>query len=55
MNELEVNESSIGVSWNSVEGATGYSILRKPLDTDDEWTVLATVSGKKTTYEDTTA
>ncbi|MBQ7116085.1 MAG: hypothetical protein IJN94_06695 [Clostridia bacterium] len=55
MNELEVNESSIEVSWNSVEGATGYSILRKPLDTDDEWTVLATVSGKNTTYEDTTA
>lgn len=55
INELEVNESSIEVSWNSVEGATGYSILRKPLDTDDEWTVLATVSGKKTTYEDTTA
>ena len=55
MNDLEIKECSIGLSWNSVEGATGYSILRKPLDTDDEWTVLATVSGEETYYEDATA
>ncbi len=55
MNELEIKENSIGISWNLVEGATGYSILRKPLDSDDAWTVLATVSGEKTTYEDITA
>ncbi len=55
MNDLEIKENAIGVSWSSVEGAVGYSILRKPLDSDAAWTVLARVSGDQNNYEDTTA
>lgn len=55
MNDLEIKENSIGVSWSGVEGAVGYSILRKPLDSDEAWTVLSTVSGEESAYEDTTA
>lgn len=55
MKELEIKEGSIGISWNPVEGAEGYSILRKPLDSDDKWTVLATVSGEEAYFEDETA
>ncbi|MBE6800007.1 MAG: hypothetical protein E7529_02245 [Ruminococcaceae bacterium] len=55
MNELEIKEGSIGVSWRSVEGAVGYSVLRKPLDSDEDWTVLAVASGEETAFEDATA
>ncbi len=53
MNELEIAENEIGLSWGSVKGATGYSVLRKPLDSDDEWTVLEKVSSDVTSYVDT--
>lgn len=54
MNELEIAENSIGLSWSLVEGATGYSVLRKPLDSDEVWTVLEKVAGNVTAYVDTT-
>ena len=55
MKELEINEASIGISWNSVESATGYTVLRKTIDSDEEWTVLAKVSKDEVSYVDTTA
>jgi len=55
MNDLEVKENSIGLSWSGVEGAVGYTILRKPLDSDEVWTALGTVSGEQNSYDDVTA
>ncbi len=55
MNDLEIKENAIGISWSGVEGAVGYSILRKPLESDEAWTVLGTVSSEQTSYDDTTA
>ena len=55
MNELEIGESSIGISWKSVESATGYTVLRKTIDSEEDWQVLAAVSKDETAYADTTA
>lgn len=55
LNELNITEEGVAVSWELVKGATSYSILRKPLDSDDAWTVLKEVSAETTAYVDTTA
>ncbi len=54
-NDIYTTENGVGISWELVEGATSYSIMRKPLDSDDPWTVLEEVSAETTTYVDTTA
>ncbi len=55
IDKLEILENSIGISWFSVDGVVGYSVLRKPLDSDDAWTVLGKVSGEQSFFEDETA
>ncbi len=55
MNELEITETGIGLSWCSVEGACGYSVLRKTLGSDEDWTILGRVSGEQNSYMDETA
>lgn len=47
-----INNGSISVNWNSVTGATGYTVWRKTASSG--WTKLTTLSsGSATTYKDT--
>ncbi len=55
LDDLNITEEGVVVSWELVEGATSYSVFRKPLDSDVAWTLLEEVSPETTTYVDTTA
>ena len=55
MNDLEITESGIGLSWRSVDGALGYSVLRKTLGSDEDWAVLGYVPCEQTSFVDETA
>lgn len=55
MNDLEITENGIGLSWNPVEFAWGYSVLRKPLGSDSDWEVLGYRASNETSYMDKTA
>lgn len=52
---VTVAETGLDVEWEAVEGATAYTVYRKPLDSEESWTKLQKVSAETLTYNDTTA
>ncbi len=55
LNDVAVAETGISVSWNAVEGVSGYSVLRRPLDKSEGWTQVGTVDAAAAEFTDTTA
>lgn len=55
LNRIEVADKGLNISWSEVDGAVNYSVLRKPLDSKEKWTVVKKVSGDVTSYNDKTA
>ena len=55
LNDVAVVENGVNVSWNVVEGVSGYSVLRRPLDKSEGWTEVGLVDSTILEFTDTTA
>lgn len=55
INKIEACESGLKVTWGKVTGATSYKVMRKPLDSSEEFAVMGTVSGDTAEFIDKTA
>lgn len=55
INYVMESENGINISWNSVKGATAYTVYRKPFDGSKGWASLKKVSSSTTSFVDTTA
>ncbi len=41
-------ESGVMLSWNRIDGATGYAVYRKNFEENDAWTRIGTIEGNET-------
>ncbi len=55
INDVKKAENGINIVWNSVKGATAYTVYRKPIDGSTGWASVKKVSSSTTSFVDTTA
>ncbi len=49
----EITESGINFTWDTVNGAVSYTVMKKPFGDNTQWTDIATVEPTVTSYLDT--
>ncbi len=55
LNSVAPVENGVNVSWGAVNGATGYTILRKNMDGSSGWASVGKVGADATNFVDTSA
>lgn len=55
LNNVTVAENGVKVTWKSVEGVSGYTVMRRPLNKSEGWTILGAVDAEALEFIDTTA
>lgn len=55
LNDVALTEAGVKVTWKSVSGVSGYTVMRRPLNKSEGWTILGAVDAEALEFTDTTA